>query len=134
MLIILFYITSRSFSRSIFADVVPLWNSTIPNGNGNWTIFKHRMYWNVQNVSTFQRFDFENNIFIHKLSIILNSGVGYAIIMVNFLCTCYYSAILSYPILFITRIFTPELPWVRCGHEWNTDKCVDVMNVRKLDL
>ncbi|KAL5281088.1 hypothetical protein ACFFRR_004857 [Megaselia abdita] len=56
----------------------------------------------------------------------LFKGAGYAIIVINFISSCFYSILLSYPLLFLTKIFSNELPWVSCGHEWNTEKCIDV--------
>lgn len=58
-------------------------------------------------------------------------GTGYAIVVVNFLCTCYYSVIISYPVMFIKRILNKDLPWDSCNNSWNTEKCVEVLELSK---
>jgi len=56
-------------------------------------------------------------------------GTGFAIIIVNFICTVYYNVIISYPIYFLFLSMRSELPWEECNHEWNTDKCLKVIRV-----
>lgn len=54
-------------------------------------------------------------------------GTGFAILIVNMLCTVYYNVIISYPIYFLVMSLQSELPWEDCNHEWNTDKCIKVL-------
>lgn len=56
----------------------------------------------------------------------LFKGVGYAIIIVNLICTMYYNVIIAYPVLFIIKSFAKTLPWMHCNNEWNTPHCVEV--------
>ncbi|XP_065356097.1 sodium- and chloride-dependent glycine transporter 1 [Calliphora vicina] len=56
----------------------------------------------------------------------LFKGAGYAIVVVNILCTVYYSVIIAYPLMFLKHIFTDKLPWESCGNAWNTDNCIEV--------
>lgn len=57
---------------------------------------------------------------------LLTSGAGYAIIVVNLLCTSYYSLIVTYPLLFIKKSFGEVLPWENCDNPWNTESCIKV--------
>lgn len=63
----------------------------------------------------------------------LIAGAGYAIIIVNVICTTYYNIILSYPLLFLANCFQSELPWVDCDNEWNTENCVKVCNSKRVE-
>ena len=54
-------------------------------------------------------------------------GLGYAIVVVNFICTTYFSIIISYPILFFVKSFYTPLPWVDCNNSWNTKRCLAVI-------
>ncbi|XP_021918197.1 sodium- and chloride-dependent glycine transporter 1-like isoform X2 [Zootermopsis nevadensis] len=54
----------------------------------------------------------------------LLKGTGFAIVIVNIICTMYYNVIISYPIYFLVMSLRSKLPWEDCNHEWNTDKCL----------
>ncbi|XP_055375637.1 sodium- and chloride-dependent glycine transporter 1-like [Condylostylus longicornis] len=54
----------------------------------------------------------------------LFKGAGYTIILLNFYCICYYSVIITYPVIYLTRIFTKKLPWTDCNNPWNTPNCI----------
>ncbi|KAM3962696.1 sodium-dependent proline transporter [Aphomia sociella] len=56
----------------------------------------------------------------------LFKGAGYAVIILNVIATTYFSAIMSYPVLYIYHSFTSPLPWQSCGNSWNTDKCTEI--------
>ncbi|XP_017779725.1 PREDICTED: sodium- and chloride-dependent glycine transporter 1-like [Nicrophorus vespilloides] len=56
----------------------------------------------------------------------LFKGAGYAIVIVNLICTCYYNVIISYPLLFIINSFRAKLPWVDCSNPWNTPNCLEL--------
>lgn len=47
-------------------------------------------------------------------------------IVVNLICTCYYTTIITYPVLFIVQSFGDQLPWENCDNAWNTDMCLAV--------
>lgn len=53
-------------------------------------------------------------------------GAGYAIIIVNMICTVYYNVIIAYPIVFIWKSMANKLPWMHCNNEWNTPHCLEV--------
>ncbi|XP_067624068.1 sodium- and chloride-dependent glycine transporter 1 [Eurosta solidaginis] len=61
----------------------------------------------------------------------LFKGAGFAIVIVNFICTCYYSVIIAYPIMFLKKLFSYKLPWIDCKNEWNTKYCVEVLELGK---
>ncbi len=55
----------------------------------------------------------------------LLAGIGWAsVIMVQFL-NIYYIVILGWALFYMFASFTSDLPWSRCGNEWNTPNCVD---------
>ncbi|KAM7352563.1 neurotransmitter transporter-like [Cochliomyia hominivorax] len=56
----------------------------------------------------------------------LFKGAGFAIVVVNIICTVYYSVIIAYPLMFLKHIFTAKLPWETCGNSWNTNHCIEV--------
>lgn len=56
----------------------------------------------------------------------LFKGAGYAIIIVNLICTVYYNIIIAYPVVFIVKSFAKTLPWMHCNNAWNTPYCLEV--------
>ncbi|RZB73474.1 sodium- and chloride-dependent glycine transporter 2-like [Asbolus verrucosus] len=54
----------------------------------------------------------------------LFKGAGFAIVIVNIICTAYYNVIIAYPLLFLANCFRSKLPWIDCDNSWNTDHCV----------
>ncbi|CAD6999785.1 unnamed protein product [Ceratitis capitata] len=58
-------------------------------------------------------------------------GAGFAIVIVNLICTCYYSVIISYPIMFLSKLLSNKLPWIDCQNKWNTEYCVEVLDLGK---
>ena len=63
----------------------------------------------------------------YNVVFLFGKGAGYAIIVVNIICTTYYSVILTYPIIFIWKSFSTTLPWANCKNPWNTDNCLQVI-------
>ncbi|XP_016998137.2 sodium- and chloride-dependent glycine transporter 1 isoform X1 [Drosophila takahashii] len=55
----------------------------------------------------------------------LLKGTGFAQVMVNAYCVCYYSVIISYPIRMISYCFFKKVPWQDCENPWNTDVCMN---------
>lgn len=59
-----------------------------------------------------------------------NAGAGYAIIIVNIICTVYYNVIIAYPTVFIIKSMTKTLPWMHCNNVWNTPYCLEVLTFK----
>ncbi|XP_053672297.1 sodium- and chloride-dependent glycine transporter 1 [Anopheles nili] len=64
----------------------------------------------------------------------LFKGAGVAIVVINFICTAYYNAIISYPILFLWRSMQSNLPWETCDNPWNTARCLELRGGHQVDL
>ncbi|XP_077984246.1 sodium- and chloride-dependent glycine transporter 1-like [Glandiceps talaboti] len=54
-------------------------------------------------------------------------GLGWAMVVVSVLVSIYYNVVMSWAIYYFFASFAnlPSVPWVGCGHEWNTDSCFD---------
>ncbi|KAK0074628.1 hypothetical protein PV326_012278, partial [Microctonus aethiopoides] len=59
----------------------------------------------------------------------LFKGAGFAIVIVNVICTMYYNVIISYPIIFIIESMRSKLPWEDCDNPWNTPNCIKINDV-----
>ncbi|XP_072454589.1 sodium- and chloride-dependent GABA transporter 3 isoform X2 [Notamacropus eugenii] len=55
----------------------------------------------------------------------LFEGIGYATQVIEAHLNVYYIIILAWAVFYLFNCFTTELPWATCGHEWNTDRCVE---------
>ncbi|XP_010014148.1 PREDICTED: sodium- and chloride-dependent GABA transporter 3-like, partial [Nestor notabilis] len=55
----------------------------------------------------------------------LFEGIGYATQVIEAHLNVYYIIILAWAIFYLFNCFTTELPWATCGHEWNTENCVE---------
>uniref|UniRef100_A0A182WHF4 Transporter n=1 Tax=Anopheles minimus TaxID=112268 RepID=A0A182WHF4_9DIPT len=64
----------------------------------------------------------------------LLKGAGIAIVVINFICTAYYNAIISYPLLFLWRSLQAHLPWETCGNAWNTARCLELRGAQQVEL
>ncbi|XP_050077426.1 sodium-dependent proline transporter [Anopheles maculipalpis] len=64
----------------------------------------------------------------------LLKGAGIAIVVINFICTAYYSAIISYPLVFLWRSLQAHLPWETCDNAWNTDRCLELRGEQQVEL
>ncbi|KAG8180089.1 hypothetical protein JTE90_027869 [Oedothorax gibbosus] len=53
----------------------------------------------------------------------LFKGVGFCAVLISWYVSFYYNVIIGWTIYFMVASMTTELPWVRCGNEWNTDRC-----------
>ena len=49
--------------------------------------------------------------------------MGYCAVLISWYVSFYYNVIIGWTIYFMVASMTTELPWVRCGNEWNTDRC-----------
>ncbi|XP_067855734.1 sodium- and chloride-dependent GABA transporter 2-like [Heptranchias perlo] len=56
----------------------------------------------------------------------LFEGIGYGTQLVDVYQVIYYILILTWAIFYLFNCFSAELPWARCGQEWNTDNCVEL--------
>ncbi|XP_022100984.1 sodium- and chloride-dependent glycine transporter 2-like isoform X2 [Acanthaster planci] len=56
----------------------------------------------------------------------LMRGLGYGQIFISFLVGTFYNVIIMYCFYFFFASFTTALPWVGCGHEWNTAFCSEL--------
>ncbi|GBN94008.1 Sodium-dependent dopamine transporter [Araneus ventricosus] len=50
-------------------------------------------------------------------------GVGFCAVLISWYVSFYYNVIIGWTIYFMVSSMTSELPWVRCGNEWNTEHC-----------
>uniref|UniRef100_A0A182RRM3 Transporter n=1 Tax=Anopheles funestus TaxID=62324 RepID=A0A182RRM3_ANOFN len=64
----------------------------------------------------------------------LLKGAGIAIVVINFICTAYYNAIISYPLLFLWRSLQAHLPWETCDNAWNTARCLELRGEQQVEL
>ncbi|XP_074200447.1 sodium- and chloride-dependent GABA transporter 3 isoform X2 [Camelus bactrianus] len=55
----------------------------------------------------------------------LFEGIGYATQVIEAHLNVYYIIILAWAVFYLSNCFTTELPWATCGHEWNTENCVE---------
>ncbi|XP_072307836.1 sodium- and chloride-dependent taurine transporter-like [Eucyclogobius newberryi] len=53
------------------------------------------------------------------------TGIGYASIVIVSLLNIYYIVILAWGVYYLFQCFQPELPWARCHHPWNTERCIE---------
>lgn len=48
-------------------------------------------------------------------------GVGWALVLVSFLCQIYYVMILAWSLYFLGASWQWPLPWATCNNEWNSE-------------
>ncbi|XP_033643310.1 sodium- and chloride-dependent neutral and basic amino acid transporter B(0+)-like isoform X1 [Asterias rubens] len=53
-------------------------------------------------------------------------GLGYGQIFISCLVAIYYNVIIMYTVYYFFASFATVLPWVGCGHEWNTEFCSEL--------
>ena len=61
-------------------------------------------------------------------------GIGFAMIMVAFLCTVYYNVIVAWVLYYMYASVREDVPWRNCGNPWNTDLCVKGARKRETNL
>jgi len=44
----------------------------------------------------------------------------------------YYNTIIGWAVYYFFASFSSELPWEKCGHEWNTENCLSVQVITNL--
>ncbi|XP_069573918.1 sodium- and chloride-dependent betaine transporter-like [Brachyistius frenatus] len=55
----------------------------------------------------------------------LFQGMGYASHLIILFSAASYVIILAWAFFYLFSSFSAELPWATCGHDWNTDSCLD---------
>ncbi|CAM9910213.1 unnamed protein product [Lampetra fluviatilis] len=55
----------------------------------------------------------------------LFTGIGYASVVIVSLLNIYYIVILAWGLYYLGYALTGTVPWATCGHEWNSDLCVE---------
>ncbi|KAF8571126.1 hypothetical protein P879_02278 [Paragonimus westermani] len=55
----------------------------------------------------------------------LFKGVGFSVVFVAFYTDWFYNMIIAWSLYYLGASFTTRLPWMDCGHEWNTERCTD---------
>ncbi|XP_035213043.1 sodium-dependent dopamine transporter-like isoform X1 [Stegodyphus dumicola] len=58
----------------------------------------------------------------------LFKGVGFCAVLISWYVSFYYNVIIGWTIYFMVSSMTSELPWIRCGNEWNTERCWGGLN------
>ncbi|KAI5633104.1 sodium:neurotransmitter symporter family domain-containing protein [Phthorimaea operculella] len=53
----------------------------------------------------------------------LFKGVGLASVVISFLMSTYYAAIIAWAIYYFFTSFKSEVPWASCANRWNTPEC-----------
>lgn len=53
-------------------------------------------------------------------------GVGYAICLIDIYMGMYYNTIIGWAVYYLVASFADELPWTKCGNQWNTIFCHQV--------
>jgi solute carrier family 6 serotonin transporter-like protein 4 len=55
------------------------------------------------------------------------AGIGFAICIIASYIAMYYNTIIAWSVYYMFASMRSEVPWKRCGHEWNTDNCSDCL-------
>jgi solute carrier family 6 serotonin transporter-like protein 4 len=50
-------------------------------------------------------------------------GIGYAVLVINFLMLSYYNTLQAYALYYLANSFQSPVPWSACNHPWNTQNC-----------
>lgn len=53
----------------------------------------------------------------------LFKGLGISMVMVSLVLSVYYNVVVAQCLFFLAASLQSEVPWHKCGHPWNTDKC-----------
>jgi len=53
----------------------------------------------------------------------LFKGAGVSSVTVSFVMSTYYNVLIAYSIYYLFSALRSDLPWARCNHRWNSDKC-----------
>lgn len=50
-------------------------------------------------------------------------GIGLGMVIITFLCSVYYNVILAWTFYYLFASFQKQLPWEKCGNNWNSELC-----------
>ncbi|KAA3680132.1 solute carrier family 6 (neurotransmitter transporter, dopamine) member 3 [Paragonimus westermani] len=64
----------------------------------------------------------------------LFKGVGFSVVFVAFYTDWFYNMIIAWSLYYLGASFTTRLPWMDCGHEWNTERCTDTHFARNVSM
>jgi len=53
----------------------------------------------------------------------LLSGVGFGMVIISAIVCVYYNVIIAWTVYYFVLSFSWDLPWSKCGNDWNTDNC-----------
>ncbi|XP_075957594.1 sodium- and chloride-dependent GABA transporter 2-like [Anarhichas minor] len=56
----------------------------------------------------------------------LFQGMGYASQLIIIFSATSYIVIIAWAFFYLFSSFSADLPWATCGHDWNTDSCLDI--------
>ncbi|XP_032222489.1 sodium- and chloride-dependent GABA transporter 1 isoform X2 [Nematostella vectensis] len=54
----------------------------------------------------------------------ISKGVGFAMLVVSFLCCVYYNVIIAWCLYYLFESFAKDVPWKTCDNWWNTATCL----------
>jgi hypothetical protein len=57
------------------------------------------------------------------LILFLFQGIGYGMLLLGWMTSTYYSAVVSWTFFYFGNSFISPLPWSSCNNEWNTPTC-----------
>lgn len=77
-----------------------------------------------QNASVAYQWGIDNRLRTPGLKLSFSSGLSLAVNVINYNLNVYYAVILAWALRYFFASMAPELPWVSCGNEWNTNSCV----------
>ena len=52
-------------------------------------------------------------------------GLGFAMLCATFFVAIYYNVIIAWTLYYTFASFQQTLPWIDCGHDYNTERCYD---------
>ena len=50
-------------------------------------------------------------------------GVGFGMVIISAIVCVYYNVIIAWTVYYFVLSFSWDLPWAKCGNDWNTDHC-----------
>lgn len=68
----------------------------------------------------------ENSPFFLQVTEFLQTGLGFASMVIVFYCNTYYIMVLAWGFYYLVKSFTATLPWATCGNPWNSPECVEI--------
>ncbi|XP_061494654.1 sodium- and chloride-dependent betaine transporter-like [Rhineura floridana] len=61
-------------------------------------------------------------------------GIGYASQVIESYLNIYYIIILAWALFYLFNSFATVLPWASCSNPWNSEHCVDFLNISSQDI